>query len=130
MNTQVEFQRVLELYRTNLTQYKATGNVAFNTAATNAKAWLDKYILDLRMNVWRGNNDIREFVETNAKSDQELAKLKTEMASIRKEGPELQTMYETERESQVPEPIDYTLYYTKGAVLLGIGALMAVVAMF
>jgi chorismate mutase len=125
-----DFQKTLDMYKTNLVQYKVSGNAAFKVAADTAKTWLDEYISDLESSVDKNGQDIKDFVESRAKSDQEIAKLKKDMATIRKEGPELQMIYETEREAQKEEPIDYTMYYTKGAVLAGIAGLVVVASMF
>ena len=125
-----DFQKTLDMYKTNLVQYKVSGNAAFKVAADTAKTWLDEYISDLESSVDKNGQDIKDFVESRAKSDQEIAKLKKDMATIRKEGPELQMVYETEREAQKEEPIDYTMYYTKGAVLAGIAGLVVVASMF
>jgi hypothetical protein len=125
-----DFQKTLDMYKTNLVQYKVSGNAAFKVAADTAKTWLDEYISDLESSVDKNGQDIKSFVESRAKSDQEIAKLKKDMATIRKEGPELQMIYETEREAQKEEPIDYTMYYTKGAVLAGIAGLVVVASMF
>ncbi len=125
-----DFQKTLDMYKTNLVQYKVSGNASFKVASNNAKKWLDEYISNLESSVDKNGKDIQNFVESRAKSDKEIAKLKKDMASIRKEGPELQMMYETEREAQKEEPIDYTLYYTKGAVLAGITGLVLVASMF
>jgi chromosome segregation ATPase len=125
-----DFQKTLDMYKTNLVQYKVSGNTAFKTAADTAKKWLDDYMADLESSVNKNGQDIKDFVESRAKSDQEIAKLKKDMASIRKEGPELQMIYETEREAQKEEPVDYTIYYTKGAVLAGIAGLVVVASMF
>ncbi len=125
-----EFRETLDRYINNLTQYKATGNVGWKAAADTDKKWLDEYIASLNSNIQKTATDIDSFVKSYAKSDKELARLKKEMESIRKEGPELQVMYETEREAQKQDPVDYTMYYTKGAVLAGVTGLILVANMF
>ena len=121
---------MLDMYKSNLIQYKVSGNPSFKTASDNIKKWLDEYVNTARSGANKGAEDIQKFVTTYAKSDEEIAKLKTDLASIRKDGPDLQTVYETERESQKTPPVDITLYYTKGAVLLGVAGLVAVANMF
>jgi hypothetical protein len=125
-----EFQRTLDKYKTNLIDYKVTGNTGSKTASDTAKAWLDKYVEMMDTEVNKGNAEIKQFVQSYAKSDEDMARMKKEMASIRKDGPELQTLYETEREFQQREEVDYTMYYTKGAVVAGIVGLIAVASMF
>jgi outer membrane translocation and assembly module TamA len=124
------FERTLDLYKSNLVQYKISGNSGFKIAAENAKKWLDEYVANMQAGVEKDGKEIQKFVENYAKSDEEIAKLKQDMSTIRKDGPELQAIYETERESQKEIPVDYTLYYTKGAVLAGIAGLVLVANMF
>jgi len=127
MSATSEFERTLEMYKTNLTEYKTSGNAAYKTAADTTKTWLDNYIKTLGDNAERTKNEIQRFVQSSAESDEELASLKKDMATIREKGPELQTLYETERNAMPPvEEIDYSEYYTKGAVLGGVIALIAV----
>ncbi len=125
-----EFQETLDRYKKNLTQYKATGNVGSKIASETDKKWLDAYIANLKSTIEKNETEMNDFVKSYANSDEELAELKKEMATIRKEGPELQVLYETEREAQKKEPIDYTVYYTKGAVLAGVTGLILVASMF
>jgi hypothetical protein len=127
MSTTQSFDQTLELYKTNLTEYKTSGNSAYKTASETAKAWLDNYIQTMQNNADKTKEEIEAFIENYADSDKELASLKADMSKVREKGPELQTLYETETKAVPPsEEIDYTLYYTKGAVLAGVIALVAV----
>jgi chromosome segregation ATPase len=127
MSTTRSFDQTLELYKTNLVEYKASGNTAYKTASDTAKVWLDDYIRTMQENADKSKEEIESFIENYGKSDEELASLKTDMSEIREKGPELQTLYETERNAIPPaEEVDYTMYYTKGAVLAGVIALVAV----
>jgi anion-transporting ArsA/GET3 family ATPase len=123
-----EFDTTLDLYRRNLVEYKVSGNAAFKVAAENAKKWLDDSLKTMETNADKNKKEIEEFVKNYDKSDKELAELKADMQKIREEGPELQVTYETEHESLKEEEaaVDYTAYYTKGAVLAGVIALAAV----
>ena len=126
-SVQTEFERTLDLYRTNLTEYKVSGNTAFKSASDTAKAWLDDYLKSLEENADKNKKEIEDFVKNYANSDTELASLKEDMHKVREKGPELQVLYETERNAQPPEQeVDYTMYYTKGAVLAGVIGLVAV----
>jgi hypothetical protein len=127
MSATSEFERTLELYKTNLTEYKASGSAAYKTAADQLKTWLDDHLKTMGENADRSKNEIQQFVESYAESDKELASLKADMTKIREKGPELQTLYETERNAAPPPTeVDYSEYYTKGAVLGGVLALIAV----
>jgi PDZ domain-containing secreted protein len=123
-----EFEKTLDLYRKNLVEYKVSGNAAYKVASDTAKKWLDDSLKTMETTADKNKKEIEDFVKNYDKSDTELASLKKEMRSIRKEGPELQVLYETEHKSQKEEEveIDFTTYYTKGAVLMGVIGLAAV----
>jgi hypothetical protein len=123
---ETEFEKTLDLYRKNLVDYKVTGNTAFKVASDSAKKWLDEYLTTVEKNVEKNKKDIQEFVTNYAESDAELTSLKQDMKKIRKEGPELQILYETEHNSEKEEGMDFSVYYAKGAVLVGVVALIAV----
>jgi hypothetical protein len=125
-----QFEEVLDSYKSNLVEYKVSGNTSRKTVADSLKKWLDDYIRSAQANAENSAKEIQSFVSNYAKSDEEMARLKKELSTIRKEGPELQTIYETEREAQQTPPVDYTLYYIKGAVLAGVGGLIAAANMF
>jgi chromosome segregation ATPase len=123
-----EFEKTLGLYQKNLTEYKVSGNAAYKVAADTTKKWLDDYIKTMEERTEKSKKEIQDFVESYAKSDTELATLKKDMAEIRKKGPELQIQYETENNAQKEEEAetDFTIYYTKGAVLAGVIGLVTV----
>ena len=125
-----EFNQTLELYRTNLVQAKVTGNMAFKTASDNAKKWLDDYLVEQRKTVDDKKKEIEEFVRSYENSEDDLTKLKADMQEVRSKGPELQSLYETEHKTQEEEPVDLSLYYTKGAILGGVVALILVASIF
>ena len=125
-----EFERTLDIYRSNLSQYKVSGNVSFKTASDNAKIWLDQYIASIESSVEADGKELRDFVKGYEESDQDMLELKSQMADIRSKGPRLQSIYETEHESQKEEPVDYSQYYTKGAVLAGVAVMGIVAAAF
>lgn len=126
MSAPSEFEKTLDLYKKNLVEYKVSGNTAYKVASDTAKKWLDDYLKFLEEKAEKNKKEIQEFVENYDKSDAELASLKKDMREIRQKGPELQILYETEKESEVIAEVDYTSYYTKGAVLVGVIALVAV----
>jgi hypothetical protein len=126
MSATSEFEKTLELYKKNLVEYKVSGNAAYKVASDTAKKWLDDYLKFLEEKAEKNKKEIQEFVDNYDKSDTELASLKKDMREIRKEGPALQILYETEKEAEVGVEVDYTSYYAKGAVLVGVIALVAV----
>jgi hypothetical protein len=123
-----EFEKTLDLYQKNLTEYKVSGNAAYKVASDTTKKWLDDYIKSMEERTEASKQEIQDFVEEYAKSDTDMATLKKDMAEIREKGPELQIQYETENNAQKEEKaeMDFTMYYTKGAVLAGVIGLVTV----
>jgi peptidoglycan hydrolase CwlO-like protein len=121
-----DFQKTLDLYRQNLTEYKLTGNSVYKTAADTAKAWLDSYIQSLQAQTQNQANSIRNFVSQYERSSPELVEMQKRMKEIQKEGPKLQDIYETEKEAQEEEAVDYTRYYVKAGLIVGVLAVFAV----
>lgn len=126
MSASSDFERTLDIYKTNLTEFKTSGNAAYKAASETAKKWLDDYLKRMEERAENNKKEIEEFVKTQNNSDKELVSLKNDMKKIREEGPELQVLYETEKEAENVEEMDFTVYYSKGAVLLGVGVLIAV----
>ena len=121
-----EFEKTLELYKKNLVEYKVSGNAAYKVASDTAKKWLDDHLKFMEDRAEKNKKEIEDFVKNYDKSDAELASLKKDMREIREQGPELQIMYETEKEADAVIEMDYTTYYAKGAVFLGVMGLVAV----
>lgn len=120
-----DFNTTLELYRNNLTEYKLTGNSAFKTAADSAQAWLESYVKSLEQQAKDQSISINKFVAQYEKSNPELAELQTRIKKVQEEGPKLQDVYETEKEAQEEEPVDFTPYYVKVGLIIGVLAVTA-----
>lgn len=123
-----EFASVLNVYRSALLEYKVTGNVAYKTAAENAKKFLDTHIESIRSATTQNAKYIDDFVKRYKDTNPELIKMQEEIKKARTKGPELQDIYEGELKEQKEPPVDETLYYTKAAVIGGLFALIAVMS--
>lgn len=123
-----EFDRVLAQFRSNMLEYKVTGQTVFKQQADIAEKWLNDYISTLNASIQRDATFIDKFAKNYATTNPDLVKYKDEIAKAREKGPELQDVYEGEKESQEEIPIDETPYYTKAAAVGGILALAAVVS--
>jgi hypothetical protein len=123
-----EFDSVLRQYRTSMLEYKVTGQAVFKQQADRAEKWLNDYIGTLNASIERDATFIDNFAKNYETTNPDLIKYKNEIAAAREKGPELQDVYEGEKEGQEETPIDETPYYTKAAVVGGILALAAVVS--
>jgi chromosome segregation ATPase len=117
----------LRAYKDNYVQYKLTGNQAYKVAYENAEAWMKQYVEKKEKETEEKSRTINGFVQNYTNTNPEIARLGTEMKTIRKEGPRLQDRYATEQKinSQSAEHIDMTPYYVKmGVVVATVGVLI------
>ena len=121
-----EFDKVLEQYKSNLLEYKVTGQSEYKTRANTAEKWLKEYIAALNKSVQDDAAYINRFVKEYENTNPELIKFQKEIQHARKKGPELSDVYEGEKKILAEEPVDESLFYTKAAALGGILALAAV----
>ena len=115
-----EFDTVLARYKSSLVDYKVTGQAIFKQQAKSAEKWLNDYIGTLNKTIQNDAKFIDRFAKEYANTNPELVKYKEEIAKARKKGPELQDIYEGEKEVYAEPPVDEYLYYTKAAVVGGI----------
>ena len=124
------FESTLEVFRLNTLEHKVTGNPTYKIAADNAQKWLDEYIGAIQESTTKNAAYIDKFVKDYQQTNPDLVKMQKQMKDIRKKGPVLQDNLETEQEADEELPTDYTSYYTKGAVLGTVLAIVAVAAFF
>ena len=115
-----EFETVLSRYKASMVNYKVTGQAIFKRQAESAEKWLNDYIGTLNKSIQSDAKFIDRFAKEYANTNPELVKYKKEIAEARKKGPELQDIYEGEKEVYAEAPVDEYLYYTKAAVVGGI----------
>ena len=93
-----EFDTVLKQYKSSLLEYKVTGQSVFKAQAEKAEKWLNDYISTLNSSIQRDADFIDRFTKTYEKTNPDLIKYTKEIAEVRKKGPELQDVYEGEKE--------------------------------
>jgi len=115
-------EEALRAYKDNYVQYKMTGNQAYKVAYENAEAWMKAYIENKEKETEEQSRTINGFVQKYTDTNPEIARLGTEMKTIRKEGPRLQDRYATEQKinADSAEQLDLTPYYVKTGVAVGI----------
>jgi chromosome segregation ATPase len=127
---QQDFSTVLNRFKSNMTEYKATGNTAYKVAIDTDKAWLDAYIESLRTQSQQQQAAIQSFIANYEQTNPELVQMQKQMKEIQSEGPKLQDIYETEKEANKEEPVDYSTYYVKAGLIVGVGALALLASSF
>lgn len=123
------FNQVLTTYRTNMATYRMTGNASAKTAADQAKAWVTQYLQMLEGSVAANSQYINRFVAEYSTTNPDLVAMQTKLQAIKREGPTLENTYRTDKEAAETTPRDFTPYYVKGGVILGVAALLAVLSL-
>jgi flagellar biosynthesis chaperone FliJ len=123
-----DFNTVLARYQQNLTDYKVTGNTGLKQAVDTDRNWLDSYIASLNQRSQQQQNFIQKFMKDYQNTNPELIEMQSKLKEIREKGPVLQDAYETEKKAQEEEPVDYTSYYVKAGLIVGVGTVVALVS--
>lgn len=130
MASNQDFETVLNRYRTNLIEYKLTGNSAFKALLETDRAWLDSYIQIMRNQTQEQQNYIQNFVTQYRNTNPELVEMQERIQNVRKEGPVLDDTYQTELEAQQQEPLDFSPYYVKAGLIAGVFGVLVVMSFF
>lgn len=125
-----DFETVLTRYQQNLTDYKVTGSMALGTIVNRDKTWLDSYVASLEQQSQNQQTFIQRFMEEYETTNPDLIELQNKLKEIREKGPKIQDAYETEKKASEEEPIDFTPYYVKAGLIVGIVSVVALVSFF
>lgn len=125
-----EFESVVTRYKLSLLEYKVTGQSTYKQQAEVAEKWLNDYLKALQQNIQSDSNFIDQFAKNYEKTNPELVKFQKEIAEARKQGPELNDLYEGEMKTKEEVVRDDSIYYTKAAIIGGVLALGAVLSFF
>jgi flagellar biosynthesis chaperone FliJ len=125
-----DFETVLTRYQQNLTDYKVTGNAGLKPVVDMDKTWLDSYVESLNKRSEQQQASIQKFMKDYQNTNPELVEMQGKMKEIREKGPVLQDAYETEKQAEEQEPMDFTPYYVKAGLIVGVGAVVWLVGVF
>ena len=125
-----DFDIVLARYQQTLTEYKVTGNAALKPAIDTDKKYLDSYVANMERKSQQQQAFIQNFVKEYQNANPELAEMQEKIKEIKQQGPVLQDAYETEKKANEEEPIDFTPYYVKAGLIVGVAATVWLVATF
>lgn len=124
-STEMSIPAALEQMRDMLLEYKVTGKSEYKSAYEGTKAWLDRYIADLNVQLTRESDAISAEVTAYQTANPDMTRTQTEFQRVVKEGPELENRYLTLKKQmdQTTTP-DTTGLYVKGviAAVLALGA--------
>lgn len=125
-----DFDTVLDRYQQNLTDYKVTGNTGLKPVVDADKTWLDSYIATLDQQSRQQQGYIQQFMTDYQNTNPDLVEMQAKLKEIREKGPMLQDAYETEKQADEEEPMDYTPYYVKAGLIVGVAVVVGLVNAF
>jgi hypothetical protein len=127
-----DFETVLSRYQQNLTDYKVTGNAGLKPVVDVDKTWLDSYVESLNQKSQQQQAFIQKFMADYQNTNPELVEMQNKLKEIRAKGPVLQDAYETEQQAknEEVEEVDFTPYYVKAGLIVGIAAVVGLVGVF
>jgi flagellar biosynthesis chaperone FliJ len=127
-----DFETVLARYQQNLTDYKVTGNAGLKPVVDVDKTWLDSYVASLNQKSQQQQAFIQKFMADYQNTNPELVEMQNKLKEIRAKGPVLQDAYETEQQAKRDEveEVDFTPYYVKAGLIVGIAAVVGLVGVF
>ncbi len=127
-----DFETVLARYQQNLTDYKVTGNAGLKPVVDVDKTWLDSYVAALNQKSQQQQAFIQKFMADYQNTNPELVEMQSKLKEIRAKGPVLQDAYETEQQAKKDEveEVDFTPYYVKAGLIVGIAAVVGLVGVF
>jgi flagellar biosynthesis chaperone FliJ len=125
-----DFETVLARYHRNLTEYKVTGNAGLKPVVDVDKTWLDSYVGSLNQKSEQQQSYIQKFMTDYQNANPDLLEMQAKLKEIRTKGPVLQDAYETEKQAQEEEPMDFTPYYVKAGLIVGVAAVVWLVGVF
>lgn len=128
------FNQALELYRTNLVQYRVTGRTEYKTAYEAAERWIEIYLNGINQQITNGKTFVDGFLQNYSTANPDMDKLRTRFQQIRNEGPKTQDAYMAIRrineQAEMEPPVESTSYYVKGGILLGLVGAIALLSVF
>lgn len=125
-----QLNNVLDIYRTNYLEYRTTGQAGYKTAYEAAETYINNYMKTLQDKLSEDANYIKDFLDKYGTTNTDLANLQARMKIIRQEGPKMEDAYLTVKKGDVEEPVDYTEYYIRGAVLAAIVGVVVAISFF
>ena len=128
-DTEDDFATLTRAYKFNLSEYRVTGNTANKTAYELAQKGIEDRIEARKQNIGQNQQYIRDFLAKYQNTNKTLVDLHEKSKIIQSEGPRLQDEYiAAQQRAPAAAAADYTTLYVKGAIVLGLMTLIALVA--
>lgn len=113
-------REMLKNYATHMVSYQTTGQISYKTAADLSMTALKKHVADLEAKAVADEEKVTRFVDKYQTDNKDIDTLRTQLRSIRKEGPKLQDQYETQKKINESIPEVKRNYLLKLGLIVGL----------
>jgi len=122
-------ERMLNQFREIEAQYKMSGHPYWKQHSDYFRWWMNNYLQWAEGTVSANSQYINRFVSDYSRTNPELVAMQAKLQTIKGQGPKLEDTYRTDKEAAETSPRDFSPYYIKGGVILGVAALVAVLSL-
>jgi chromosome segregation ATPase len=120
---------MLNTFRTATLQYKLTGNPAQKPAADRAKNAIESYLANLERTVQQRENQLRNYVDSKAGVPNEVRQLSQKSQELRQNTNQIAAKYLVASNLTEPTPVDWSQFYVKFAVIVGLAGAVGMVTL-
>jgi len=118
---------MLDTFRTATLAYETTGDASLKPAADRAKSAIENYIGQLTSTVRQRDSQLRNYVDSNTGVPNEVRKLSEKSKEIRQNTNQIAAKYLVASNLTEATPIDWSQYYVKFGVIVGLVGALSIV---
>jgi hypothetical protein len=119
---------MITTFRQAMLQYQVTGDPAQKPAADRAKNAIEQYLATLSNQVDQRERQLQSYVNSRTGVPDEVRKLSEKSREIRENTNKIAGKYLVASNLTEPTPIDWSQFYVKFAVIIGLAGAVGLVA--
>jgi hypothetical protein len=120
-----DLNAMLSTFRSAEMQYRLTGDPKFKPAADRAKDAVETYLSTLSNRLEQRERQLKKYVDSKTGTPAEVTRLSKESEKIRQTTNKVASDYLVSANLVEPIPIDWSQYYVKGSIVVGLVAAIA-----
>jgi hypothetical protein len=120
-----DLNAMLGTFRSAEMQYRLTGDPKFKPAADRAKEAVETYLSTLSNRLEQREQQLKKYVDSKTGTPAEVTRLSKESEKIRETTNKVASDYLVSANMTEPIPIDWSQYYVKGSIVVGLVAAIA-----
>jgi hypothetical protein len=120
-----DLNSMLGTFRSAEMQYRLTGDPKFKPAADRAKSAIETYLSTLSNRLEERERQLKKYVDSKTGTPAEVTRLSKESEKIRQNTNKVASDYLVSSNLVEPIPVDWSQYYVKGGIVVGLVAAVA-----